>query len=84
MWFFYCVAKNKRLKSTKGRFVYGFEEAIVEIQEGNFLVIVGPSIKHQGQRSFLIELGDYPFLVPFNRRGDYFQLITLFPDRRYK
>ena len=84
MWFFYCEKKNKTLSSSKGRMGVNFDEIVDELLEGNTLIIKNPSGKHPNQECFLIELRGYPFLVPFNKRGSFYQLITCFPSRRFK
>lgn len=82
--FFYCVEKNNEILNKADRKGVSFDDAIEEILEGNYLVVNNKSKKHIGQACFLIELDNYPFVIPFNINGRTFQLITMFPDRRYK
>lgn len=84
VWIVYCVEKNYQLQKEKGRFSLDFDDAIEEIENEDFLVIDSPSKEHLDQKSFLIEINEYPVIVPFNIRGNIIQLITMFPDRRYK
>ena len=84
VWIVYCAEKNKKLVNLKERFSLSFNDAIKEIENGDFLVIDSPNSDFHGQKSFLIEINEYPMIVPFNMRGKVIQLITMFPDRRYK
>lgn len=84
MWIVYCAEKNQLLKDKADRLSVSFEDCIIEISNGDFLVIESPNKEHDGQKSFLIDINGYPIVVPFNIRGKVIQLITLFPDRRYK
>ncbi len=84
MWIVYCAEKNEILKNRADRLSVNFEDCIAEIINGDFLVIDSPGKDQAGQKSFLIEINSYPIIVPFNIRGNIIQLVTLFPDRRYK
>ncbi len=83
-WIVYCVKKNQQLRKRRGRFSLDFDDVIDELKNGDFIVIDGPNKDYKEQKSFLIELQGYPIIVPFNIRGNVIQLITMFPDRRYK
>jgi hypothetical protein len=84
VWIVYCAEKNEILKNRADRLSVNFEDCIAEIINGDFLVIDSPGKDQAGQKSFLIEINSYPIIVPFNIRGNIIQLVTLFPDRRYK
>ena len=84
MWIVYCAEKNEILKNRADRLSVNFEDCIAEIINGDFLVIDSPGKDQAGQKSFLIEINSYPIIVPFNIRGNIIQLVTFFPDRRYK
>lgn len=84
MWIVYYAEKNEILKNRADRLSVNFEDCIAEIINGDFLVIDSPGKDQAGQKSFLIEINSYPIIVPFNIRGNIIQLVTLFPDRRYK
>lgn len=83
MWVVYYERKNKLLQSTPKR-IATFDECIYEIGYGNFLIIHNHSKKHADQKCFFVSVNDYPIILPFRERGEVIQLITLFPDRRYK
>jgi hypothetical protein len=84
VWIVFCAEKNEMLKNKAGRLSVSLDDCITEISNGDFLVIDSPSKEQEGQKSFLLEINDYPIIVPFNIRGSVIQLVTLFPDRRYK
>lgn len=84
VWIVFCAEKNETLKNKADRLSVSFDDCITEITNEDFLVIDSPSKEQAGQKSFLIEINNYPIIVPFNIRGNIIQLITLFPDRRYK
>lgn len=84
LWIVYCAQKDAQLRSQDDRFYLNFDNCIREIEKGNYVVILSPNRKHKDQKSFLIMICDYPIVVPFNKRDTTIQLITFFPDRRYK
>ena len=84
VWIVFCAEKNETLKSKADRLSVSFDDCITEITNGDFLVIDSPGKDQAGQKSFLLEISNYPIIVPFNIRGNVIQLVTLFPDRRYK
>ena len=68
------------LKS-KGR--PSFEEAVAAISESGVLHD-GPNPVHANQRIFVVDIKKYPHLIPYERRGEIYWLITVFPSRKYK
>ncbi len=82
-WIIYCEQKNNMLSKKDDRLIM-FADCIEKIESGLFLIIENPSKNHKSQNCFLIYINDYPIVVPFNERESTIQLITLFPDRRYK
>jgi hypothetical protein len=84
VWIMYCEEKNQQLKNESNRFSLNFDDVIRELENGDFLVIASPGKKYETQKSFLIEINEYPIIIPFNMRKNTIQLITMFPDRRYK
>lgn len=80
----YCAEKDEQLKKREDRFGLSFDRCISEIQKGNYLIILSPNSQHRDQKSFLILFNDYPVVIPFRKRGEVLQLITFFPDRRFK
>lgn len=83
MWIVYCEEKNIKLNNSLGRKA-SFDKIINEISQGNFILINNTSKKYPEQICFLIEINRYPIVCPFNYRNEVIQLITFFPDRRYK
>lgn len=83
-WIVYCESKNRQLINERGRLSLNFNDAIEEIESGEFLLIDSPGRKYESQKSFLLEIDKYPVVVPFNIKKSIIQLITMFPDRRYK
>ena len=83
MWIVYCEEKNRKLKSDKTRKT-SFDEIIQEIMEENFIIVNNTSKYHKEQKCFVVEINRYPIVCPFNYRNEVVQLITFFPDRRYK
>lgn len=59
-----------------------FDAIARHIEEGRFLdVIVNPA--YDGQRIFIISIGDYIHAVPFELNGDIIILKTVYPSRKY-
>ncbi|PIK14722.1 hypothetical protein [Halobacteriovorax sp. JY17] len=83
VWIVYCEEKNRLLKSKKERRA-SFKNVIEQVEAGDFLVVANTSKNHPNQECFLVLIEDYPFIAPFCQRADVIQLITLFPDRRFK
>jgi hypothetical protein len=80
----YCEAKNQLLKRKKDRFGLCFDDIIYKIQTDRFLVIENFSKKYPNQNVFLVYFDGYPIICPYEKRGQVFRLITLFPDRRLR
>ncbi len=74
--------KNEWLKQKRG---VSFEDVVLAIQEEKILDI----IKHPNQRRYLkqniyvLEIGEYAYLVPFVEDEDKIFLKTIFPSRKY-
>ncbi len=83
-WLLYCEAKDQKLRQSKERGGFGFMDAIKEIENACFEIIESPSKARFFQKSFLVELNGYPYIIPFQFRGYHIQLITMFPSRRFK
>lgn len=82
-WIIYCEAKNQLLKSNVGR-IATFDDVIVKLEEGQFLVLNKDTSKYGNQSRFIVRVNNYPIEVPFNERNKTIQLITLFPNRKFK
>jgi len=82
-WIIYCEEKNQLLKSNVGR-IATFDDVIVKLEEGQFLVLNKDTSKYGNQSRFIVRVNNYPIEVPFNERNETIQLITLFPNRKFK
>ena len=73
--------KNDNLK--RERFV-SFENVVWAIENGHLLAIIDSpnQEKYSGQKSFVINLNDYAYLVPFSTKADTIYLITIIPNRK--
>ena len=73
--------KNQLLK--KGRGV-SFEDVQQAIENNDYEILENSSKKHPSQYILLVQINDYPHVVPFELRENKIRLITVFPDRRMK
>ncbi len=73
--------KNRQLKIERG---ISFEMIVSQIEAGKILDVVhNPNqTKYREQKMFVIELGNYAFLVPFGEDEDEIFLITVIPSRK--
>lgn len=79
--FDFDTSKNQWLKATRG---IGFEDIISLITGGKLLDIVehpNPA-KYPGQMVFVVDVGGYAYLVPFEKRDDVFFLRTIYASRK--
>lgn len=73
--------KNLLIKETRG---ISFEDAIAAIERDDFEIIPNRSRNHRGQRCFIVNINNYPYLVPFiENEGEVF-LKTVYPSRKHK
>jgi uncharacterized DUF497 family protein len=74
--------KNKKLQIERG---VSFEEVILAIEDGRLLdVLEHPNQeKYVGQRLYVVAMGHYAYIVPFEDRGNERVLMTIFPSRKY-
>lgn len=73
--------KNERLKAERN---VSFEEVVLCIERGYVLDIIehpNPA-KYGGQRLFIVEIGDYAWLVPFVETEVEVFLKTIIPSRK--
>ena len=73
---------KKKSLELKKRHGFSFEE-IIEALEEDFVIMEAPN-KSRIQKVFLTFVNEYPVIVPFEKRGTTYRLITAWPDRRYK
>ena len=72
--------KSEELKN-EGR--PSFQEAVQSMAENGVLVDDENPV-HAGQRLYVVMIGNYPHVVPYEVRGDVHWLITVYPARKYK
>ncbi len=60
-----------------------FEDAANPLAN-NALLIDDENPVHPNQRIFVVEIDNYPHVIPYEMRGDIYWLITVFPARKYK
>ncbi len=74
--------KNTWLKRERG---VSFEEVIFCIENGNLLdVIRHPNQKkYSDQRFYVVDIGNYVFIVPYVESEESIFLKTIFPSRKY-
>ena len=73
--------KNETLKNDRG---ISFEQIILALGGDGLLDILEHpnNSKYPGQRVFVVNVGNYVFLVPFVEEADYFFLKTIIPSRK--
>jgi uncharacterized DUF497 family protein len=74
-------AKNERLRRERG---ISFEEVAFHIANGDVLEILehpNPE-KYKGQQLFVVQIGEYAYLVPFVEELDQIVLKTIIPSRK--
>ena len=74
--------KNELLKRERG---VSFEQIVFLIQTGGVLDILENTNrnKYGNQRMYVVNAGDYAYVVPFVDQGDERFLKTIFPSRKY-
>jgi uncharacterized DUF497 family protein len=73
--------KNQRLKAERN---ISFEEVLIHIANGDLLDMVEHrnQEKYEGQRIFIVQIGDYAWLVPFVETETEIFLKTVIPSRK--
>jgi len=73
--------KNETLKNNRG---ISFEQIVLALGGDGLLdILEHPNTsKYPGQRIFVVNVGNYVFLVPFVEEDDYFFLKTIIPSRK--
>ncbi|MBI2326957.1 toxin [Candidatus Curtissbacteria bacterium] len=73
--------KNLKLKIERG---IGFDDVQVAIEEGKLLDTTGHpnKKKYPNQKMFVVEIGNYAYLVPFVEDEEKIFLKTIFPSRK--
>jgi len=78
----YSAAKNSKLLSERG---IGFEDIIAILNARSALTVLDhPNrVKYPGQKIYVVDINDYVYLVPFERRGCRIVLKTVYPSRKF-
>ncbi len=73
--------KNEKLKGRRG---VSFEEIVLHIERGDVLdILEHPNQeRYEGQRVFVVRIGDYVYLVPFVEEAEHVVLRTSIPSRK--
>lgn len=75
--------KAKKLRENKTRGSVSFEECAVLIEGGDILdIIKTPSLNFPNQRSYILNIEGYAYLVPFVENDDEIFLKTMYPNRK--
>jgi uncharacterized DUF497 family protein len=80
-YFSWNAEKNERLKGERG---VSFAEVVFHIERGDLLDIVEHpnQERYEGQRLFIVSIGDYGYLVPFVESEEEVFLKTIIPSRK--
>jgi uncharacterized DUF497 family protein len=80
-YFSWNVKKNEKLKRERG---ISFEEIVFHIERGDVLDILEHSDKKQykGQKIFIVDVGNYAYVVPFIETENEVVLKTIIPSRK--
>ena len=70
--------KNQKLKQERG---IGFEDIIVAIDEGKLLLTLEHH-KRANQKIYVVNVGDYAYMVPFVEDEEKRFLKTIYPSRK--
>jgi len=78
----WSMEKASALKADETRNNVGFEDCLIAIEDGRILDdIPHPVIGHQ--RMYILEIGNYAYVVPYVESEDGIFLKTLFPSRKH-
>ena len=80
-YFSWSIEKNEILKRERG---VSFEEAVFHIERGDLLDVVEHQNqeRYPGQRIFVVNIGNYAYLVPFVGSEAEMFLKTVIPSRK--
>lgn len=80
--FDYSEEKNEWLKKERN---LSFEEIVNLIHEGeDYYLLDNPSSKYPHQKILVVNIDDYPIVLPCVKNGKRVFLKTAFPNREYK
>jgi uncharacterized DUF497 family protein len=75
--------KNREIKEKRG---VTFEDVVDAVENGRILFFGKDKRqdKYPGQYLLVVEIDNYPWVVPCEFRGNRLRLITVYPSRKYK
>lgn len=81
MEFTFDTDKSLWLKETRG---VSFEEVILLINEGLVVEVIefDKYHRHAGEKIYVVDIGGYAYLVPYEDKGDEIELKTIYPSRK--
>ena len=78
------IKKSNWLEAHTERGGIGFEECAILIEAGQILdSISNPSSNHIDQKTFVLEIDEYVYLVPYIETEEGIFLKTLYPSRKF-
>jgi len=78
------IKKSNWLEAHTERGGIGFEECAILIEAGQILdSISNPSSNHIDQKTFVLEIDEYVYLVPYIETEEEIFLKTLYPSRKF-
>ena len=82
--FFWDEYKNQTLKRDRSRGYVSFEDVVFNLGQGNLLDVVDHhnQDRYPGQRIFIVRIGDYAYMVPFEETESGITLKTVYPSRK--
>jgi hypothetical protein len=78
----WSTEKDMLLRSDPTRGGVGLAECAVAIEEGRILDDL-PHPVRAGQRIFVLDIGNYAYVVPYVTEGEVIFLKTMFPSRKH-
>ena len=70
--------KNQKLKDERG---IGFEDIVIAIDEGRLLITLEHP-KRPNQKIYVVNVGNYAYMVPFVEDKEKYFLKTIYPSRK--
>ena len=70
--------KNQKLKDERG---VGFEDIVIAIDEGRLLITLEHP-KRPNQKIYVVNVGNYAYMVPFVEDKEKYFLKTIYPSRK--
>ena len=82
--FYWDESKNELLKRDQSRGNVSFEDVVSRIGQGDLLDVVDHhnQDRYPGQRIFVVRVGDYAYMVPFEETERGIMLKTVYPSRK--